>query len=73
MWRDKLPYDKAFSKVKEARPIICPNDGFVKQLKLFEEMGYKVDKESDKYKEFWKKLQKEMEEQFAAFDLNEED
>ena len=30
-----LPFEKAYVLVKRARPFICPNDGFMKQLKDF--------------------------------------
>lgn len=36
MSRFGLRYDEAFAKVKEVRPVICPNEGFRRQLKEYE-------------------------------------
>ena len=38
MWTQKLKFDKAFDLVKSKRQIVCPNDGFQEQLKLFEKL-----------------------------------
>nr|XP_043618528.1 dual specificity protein phosphatase 1-like [Erigeron canadensis] len=35
---------------------VCPNDGFLKQLAMFEEMGFKVDYSSPVYKRFRRKV-----------------
>uniref|UniRef100_A0A0D9XNU2 protein-tyrosine-phosphatase n=1 Tax=Leersia perrieri TaxID=77586 RepID=A0A0D9XNU2_9ORYZ len=40
----------------EVNESVCPNDGFLEQLKLFEEMGFKVDTTSPLYKRFRLKL-----------------
>ncbi len=34
-----VSYDMAFKMVERARSVIYPNEGFVRQLKLFEEIG----------------------------------
>ena len=36
MWKKKMKFDDALNFVKNKRPIVDPNDGFVEQLKLFE-------------------------------------
>ena len=36
MWKKKMKYDDVLNFVKQKRPIVDPNEGFVKQLKLFE-------------------------------------
>ena len=36
MYMNKLNFEEAFQLVKTNRPIICPNNGFIKQLKKFE-------------------------------------
>ncbi|XP_023020792.2 dual specificity protein phosphatase MPK-4 isoform X1 [Leptinotarsa decemlineata] len=46
MKKYQLSYQKAFEKVKNKRRIVYPNQGFVSQLKLYQEMGYKVDRTS---------------------------
>jgi protein-tyrosine phosphatase len=43
MWKNKLPYKDAYWFVKNKRKFISPNEGFVKQLKKFEEMLIKAD------------------------------
>ena len=37
MWKNKWPLDKALEWVMERRPCIKPNDGFMAQLKQFEQ------------------------------------
>ena len=48
MWTEKLTFEKALEFVKSKRPIVCPNDGFQDQLKLFEKLlienNYDIDK-----------------------------
>eukprot|EP00873_Tetraselmis_striata_P004571 jgi/Tetstr1/424835/TSEL_015338.t1 len=39
MWKDNLTFDEAWRVVHAARPWICPNDGFKKQLREFERLG----------------------------------
>ena len=36
MWSKRLNFEDAINYVKEKRPLIGPNEGFVKQLKMFE-------------------------------------
>ncbi|UYV62936.1 DUSP19 [Cordylochernes scorpioides] len=36
MSRYRMRYDEAFGTVKQARPIICPNDGFRHQLREYD-------------------------------------
>ena len=47
MWKNKLSLNKAIKFVKEKRPLICPNDNFMNQLKIFEELliknNYNID------------------------------
>ena len=38
MWKNKLSLNKAIKFVKEKRSIISPNDNFMNQLKIFEEL-----------------------------------
>ena len=47
MWKNKLTYDKSYKMVFEHRPC-CPNNGFIEQLRIFEdkliETNYDLDK-----------------------------
>lgn len=52
MYKHALTYKQAFYAVKRKITDAEPNPGFVKQLRLFNEMGCKVDKENHTYKEF---------------------
>lgn len=45
-----ITYSEAFDRVKAKRHIICPNRGFISQLKLYKKMGYTVDQKSMNYK-----------------------
>lgn len=45
-----LTYPEAFEKVKLKRKVVCPNQGFVSQLKLYKEMGFITDKSNRRYK-----------------------
>lgn len=38
MWKNKIKYYDAYFFVKNKRPFICPNDGFIDQLKMFEKL-----------------------------------
>ena len=38
MWIQKMKFDDALNFVKSKRPIVYPNDGFQKQLKIFEKL-----------------------------------
>ena len=48
MWIQKMKFDDALHFVKSKRPIVYPNDGFQKQLKIFEKLlednNYDIDK-----------------------------
>ncbi|XP_015785951.1 tyrosine-protein phosphatase yvh1 isoform X1 [Tetranychus urticae] len=43
MKKKNKPAEECLEKVREKRSIIDPNEGFRKQLKLFETMGYQID------------------------------
>lgn len=45
-----ITYHEAFDRVKDKRSIICPNRGFISQLKLYKKMGYTVDTKNMHYK-----------------------
>jgi len=40
MHESHYKFDEALKKLKKLRPIVCPNDSFADQLKLFEKMNY---------------------------------
>jgi len=42
MKKYKMTYNEAFGVVKERRPIVRPNNGFIDQLELYETMRYQV-------------------------------
>jgi len=42
MYKTHAPYDVVYRQVKAARPIICPNEGFVRQLQRLESNRYRV-------------------------------
>ena len=50
MWNQKLKFEEALKKVKEKRPIVDPNEGFVKQLEIFEKYLINNDYDIDKIK-----------------------
>ncbi|EFA12947.1 dual specificity protein phosphatase MPK-4 [Tribolium castaneum] len=52
MKKYELSYKEAFEKVKAKRGLVYPNHGFVSQLHLYKEMGYKIDPNNMKYKLF---------------------
>ena len=52
MYKNKVTYAEALETVKSRRPMVCPNEGFVSQLLLFEEMGCKIDKTHEKYRQY---------------------
>lgn len=41
-----ISYEEAFTTVKKARPIVCPNPGFREQLRLFAEMKFTLEGDS---------------------------
>lgn len=50
MKKYQLTYYEAFKKVKDKRKIVCPNLGFVSQLKLYKDMGYQINRNNMNYK-----------------------
>lgn len=52
MYHYKLTYSQALYAVKRRKENVEPNPGFKKQVELFAEMDFKVDFESDAYKQF---------------------
>ncbi|CAM6105567.1 unnamed protein product [Calypogeia fissa] len=52
MRTEKLSVDDALASLREGSPHVCPNEGFMEQLKMFEDMGFKVDRDSPIYKQF---------------------
>ncbi|XP_059051388.1 dual specificity protein phosphatase MPK-4-like [Achroia grisella] len=51
-----LCYEDAFTLVKSKRRFISPNIGFVAQLKLFGHIGFTLNKEDPRYKQFRLKM-----------------
>ncbi|XP_021893356.1 dual specificity protein phosphatase 12-like isoform X2 [Carica papaya] len=43
---------EALDSMRQSCEFVCPNDGFLEQLKMFEEMSFKVDHASPIYKRF---------------------
>ncbi|KAG2559893.1 hypothetical protein PVAP13_8KG035563 [Panicum virgatum] len=56
MRSEQKSLEEALQSLKEVSESACPNDGFLDQLKLFQEMGFKVDTSSPLYKRFRLKL-----------------
>lgn len=52
MYKYKLKLPQALHAVKRRSENAQPNEGFIKQLELFESMGFTVDKLSSTYKQF---------------------
>ncbi|KAI5663799.1 hypothetical protein M9H77_23122 [Catharanthus roseus] len=52
MKTEQLSQEDALESLRQSCDFVCPNDGFLDQLKLFEEMGFKVDRASPIYKRF---------------------
>ncbi|KAJ6818694.1 dual specificity protein phosphatase 12 isoform X1 [Iris pallida] len=52
MRTEQRSQEDALESLREVCEFVCPNDGFLEQLKLFEEMGFKVDTGSPLYKRF---------------------
>ncbi|XP_052235802.1 dual specificity protein phosphatase 12-like isoform X2 [Dreissena polymorpha] len=71
MYRDGMCLDEAYGTVKEMRPIIKPNPGFMEQLELFEQMESKIDESNPMYKTY--KLQVMAERIQAGEELSESD
>ncbi|KAJ4787054.1 hypothetical protein LUZ62_038300 [Rhynchospora pubera] len=56
MKSEKKSLEDALDSLKEVCESVSPNDGFLDQLKIFEEMGFKVDTSSPTYKRFRLKI-----------------
>ncbi|PON43607.1 Dual specificity phosphatase [Trema orientale] len=52
MRSEHLSQEDALESLRQSCEFVCPNDGFLDQLKLFEEMGFKVDRSNSIYKRF---------------------
>ena len=48
MWKNTMSFDDALKFVQKKRSIVCPNSGFKKQLKMFENILYENDYDIDK-------------------------
>ncbi|XP_019437073.1 PREDICTED: dual specificity protein phosphatase 12-like [Lupinus angustifolius] len=56
MRTEHLSQEDALQSLRKSCEFVCPNDGFLEQLKMFEEMGFKVDYSSPIYKRFRLKI-----------------
>ncbi|KAL5546626.1 hypothetical protein UlMin_006313 [Ulmus minor] len=56
MRTEHLSQEDALESLRKSCEFVCPNDGFLDQLKMFEEMGFKVDRASTIYKRFRLKI-----------------
>lgn len=52
MRTERLSQKDALESLWQSCEFVCPNDGFLEQLRMFEEMGFKVDRDSLVYKRF---------------------
>lgn len=52
MKAEQLSQEDALESLRQSCDFVCPNDGFLDQLKMFEEMGFRVDYASPMYKRF---------------------
>lgn len=52
MRTEQLSFEDALNSLRQSCESVCPNDGFLDQLKMFEDMGFKVDHCSPIYKRF---------------------
>ncbi|VVA37554.1 Hypothetical predicted protein [Prunus dulcis] len=52
MRTEHLSQEDALGSLRQSCEFVCPNDGFLDQLKMYEEMGFKVDHASPIYKSF---------------------
>ncbi|PIN02155.1 Phosphoprotein phosphatase [Handroanthus impetiginosus] len=52
MKSEQLSQEDAIESLRQSCESVCPNDGFLEQLKMFEQMGFKVDRSSPIYKRF---------------------
>lgn len=56
MRMERLSQEDALKSLREQNEFVCPNDGFLEQLKMFEDMGFEVDHTSSIYKKFHLKI-----------------
>lgn len=56
MKTEQLSQEDAIESLRQSCEFVCPNDGFLDQLKMFEQMGFKVDHASSIYKRFHLKV-----------------
>lgn len=56
MRTEQRSLEDALESLRESCEFICPNDGFLEQLKMFENMGFKVDTTNPIYKRFRLKI-----------------
>ncbi|OVA02002.1 Dual specificity phosphatase [Macleaya cordata] len=56
MRTEQLSQEDALESLRQSCEFVCPNDGFLDQLKMFEEMGFKIDHASPIYKRFQLKV-----------------
>ncbi|KAL1338369.1 hypothetical protein HN51_033018 [Arachis hypogaea] len=56
MRMENLSLEDALESLRKSYEFVCPNDGFLEQLRMFEEMGFKVDHSSPIYKRFRLKI-----------------
>lgn len=54
MATQRLRYKAALAIIKETRPFVTPNPGFMNQLRLFQEMSYKFEPEHPAYLDYLK-------------------
>lgn len=52
MRTERMSLEDALESLRHSNESICPNDGFLEQLSMFEDMGFKVDHSSTIYKRF---------------------
>ncbi|GAB2246637.1 hypothetical protein Droror1_Dr00002130 [Drosera rotundifolia] len=52
MKSEGLSQEAALESLRQSCEFVSPNDGFLEQLKMFEEMGFKVDRSSSIYRRF---------------------
>lgn len=56
MRSEQLSQEAALESLRQSCEFVSPNDNFLEQLKMFEDMGFKVDHDSTMYKRFRLKI-----------------
>lgn len=56
MRTERISLEDALESLRQSNESVCPNDGFLEQLTMFEDMGFKVDHSSTIYKRFHLKV-----------------